>query len=114
MEYVLGGIILFIIFRKLTAPKVEHINMTRVHEMLKEKKVKRQFIDVRTPGEFNGNKVKGFKNIPLQGLKGKLDLISKDEPVVLICASGARSMNAARVLNKAGYNQLINVKGGIR
>lgn len=114
MEYVIGAIVLYMIYRKITAPKVEHINMNKVHEMLKEKNVKRQFIDVRTAGEFNSNKIKGFKNMPLPSLKNKLEMISKEEPIVLMCASGSRSMRAARVLSKAGYKNLINVKGGIK
>lgn len=114
MAYIIGIVVLFIIFRKLTEPKVEHINMDQLNGMLKEKGVKRQYIDVRTSGEFNGHKVKGFKNMPLQTLRNKLDQLSKEEPIVLICASGTRSMSAARVLKKAGYNSLINVKGGLR
>lgn len=112
MYYVIGLVVLFLVFRKITEPKVEHIDKTRLNELLKEKKGY-AFIDVRTSNEFNSNKVKGFKNVPLQGLRGKLDKLSTDDKIVLLCASGTRSMNAARILSKAGYKNLINVKGGL-
>lgn len=114
MIYIIGLIVLFLIYRKITAPKVVHVTINEVHDMLKDKKTKRQFIDVRTTDEFRGRKIKGFKNIPLQSLGSQLGQLSKDQPVVLMCASGSRSMSAARVLSKAGYTQLINVRGGIR
>ena len=102
----------FLIFRKVTEPKVSHIDQATLEIYLKDKK-KYQFIDVRTPNEFNSHKVKGFKNMPLQTLNKHLDKLSKDQAIVLLCATGSRSMNAARVLKKAGYDNLINVKGGL-
>ena len=114
MWYVIGAIAIFMIYRKITAPKVEHVSVEEVHNMMKDKSVKRHFVDVRTSGEFNSHKIKGFKNIPLQSLRNKLDVLDPEKPVVLMCASGSRSMSAARVLSKAGYKKLINVRGGIR
>lgn len=112
MYYIIGAIIIWMIFRKLTAPKVTNISGVELNELLKEKKGY-HFIDVRTSGEFNSNKVKGFKNIPLQSIGNKLDKLPKEETIVLMCASGSRSMRAARILDKAGYKNLINVRGGI-
>lgn len=112
MIYVVGIIVLFILYRKFTAPPVEHVTVSDVHKMLKEKKIK-QYLDVRTAEEFNSHKIKGFKNVPLQSLRNKLDQFKKDEAIVVMCASGSRSMSAARVLHKAGYEKIINVKGGI-
>lgn len=60
-------------------------------------------IDVRTPGEFSSDHVKGSKNIPLQSIRGEVDKIRKmNKPVVVCCASGMRSAQAASILNKAG------------
>lgn len=112
MIYIFGAIILYLLIRKVTEPKVEHINFETLKSMMKEKK-KYFFIDVRTPGEYAGQKVKGFKNIPLQNIGQSLDKIPKDMAIVLLCATGARSMRAARILNRAGYKNLINVKGGL-
>lgn len=73
----------------------------------------KQFIDVRTPMEFQGQRIKPFKNIPLQALRSNIEKLDRDKEVVLICRSGARSMRAARILKRAGFTQLTNVVGGI-
>lgn len=93
--------------------KVQQINREKVEEFIKDKSVKRQFIDVRSPMEFKSNKVKGFRNIPLDSLKTRIGELDQDQPVVLICASGSRSFFAGRVLAKAGFSDVYNVKRGM-
>ena len=71
-----------------------------------------QFIDVRTPEEFNSGHAYRAKNIPLDTLGQNLDKLEKNEPVYLICQTGRRSMQAAKMLNEAGYPQTISIAGG--
>lgn len=52
-------------------------------------------------------------NIPLAGITIEADKISKDIPVVMQCRSGARSAAAILQLEKLGYTNTINLKGGI-
>ncbi|MCB9262282.1 MAG: rhodanese-like domain-containing protein [Flavobacteriales bacterium] len=60
-------------------------------------------LDVRTPGEYNGGHGKGSKNIPLDQLQKKIDMIKKwDKPVITCCASGMRSAGAAALLKRNG------------
>jgi rhodanese-related sulfurtransferase len=60
-------------------------------------------IDVRTPGEFQGGHVAGSKNYPLQDLPNKVDELKKiNKPLVLCCASGNRSGQAAGFLKSRG------------
>lgn len=106
-------VVVFTIYKKLTAPKVTMITKNQLNELMLDKKNKRSYIDVRTAEEFNQKKIKGFKNIPLQLLNKRTNEIDKASPVVLLCASGSRSMQAARILSKLGYSDLINVRGGI-
>lgn len=35
-----------------------------------------------------------------------------DTPILLLCRSGQRSLDAAHALAQAGYTQLINIEGG--
>ncbi|MFT6397187.1 MAG: rhodanese-related sulfurtransferase [Bradymonadia bacterium] len=62
-----------------------------------------QLLDVRTPGEFSGGHIDGAVNIPVQELSGRLGELSQAQPVVVYCRSGARSSNAARSLQAAGF-----------
>ncbi len=60
-------------------------------------------VDVRTPGEFMGGRVSGSINIPLQEIEQRIDEIkSLEKPLILCCASGARSGQAANFLNSRG------------
>ncbi len=93
--------------------KIEQIDKAQLDAFMNDKSIKRQYIDVRSPGEFQSNKIKGFKNIPVESIKQRLNEIDTDQPVVLICASGSRSFFAGRVLSKAGYTEIYNVQRGI-
>jgi rhodanese-related sulfurtransferase len=73
----------------------------------------KQYIDVRTPGEFKGRAIKGFKNIPLNQLSNKAASLSKEKEVYVICQSGMRSANAAKVLKSLGFQKITNIKGGM-
>ncbi len=71
-----------------------------------------KIIDVRTKGEFEDEAYPGAINIPLNVLMTKLDELGpKDGPIVLYCASGARSAQAARLLKQAGYLDVVNAGG---
>jgi phage shock protein E len=71
-----------------------------------------KIIDVRTPGEFVDESYPGAVNIPLNVLPAKLgELGPKDKPIVLYCASGARSAQAARLLKQEGFADVVNAGG---
>ncbi|GAU79954.1 rhodanese-like domain-containing protein [Fusibacter sp. 3D3] len=103
----------YFVFKKLAEPKVDKINGETLNQMLKDKTIKRQFIDVRTQSEFKSNNIKGFRNMPLQSLSSRAKEIDKEKPVVLMCASGHRSMQAAKILKRLGIVTIVNLSGGL-
>jgi len=80
---------------------------------VKEKiKAGARIVDVRTPGEFAEESYPGAKNIPLAALAARMgELEPKDKPVLLYCASGARSAQGARILAAAGFTDVVNAGG---
>ncbi len=71
-----------------------------------------RIIDVRSPGEFRDGAYPGAVNIPLATLPARMmELGPKDQPIVLYCASGARSGQAARILKQAGFTDVVNAGG---
>jgi phage shock protein E len=68
-------------------------------------------VDVRTEAEFRGGAYPGAMNVPLGELSSRLARIPKEKPVVVYCASGARSAMAARILRRAGYADVSNAGG---
>jgi rhodanese-related sulfurtransferase len=112
LNYILFGlIILFIAQRFIPAKGVKNISTQELKGELKDKK--KQFIDVRTQGEFNGYHIPGFKNVPLHQLTQETDKLSKDKEVIVICQSGMRSQKASKILVKSGFKHVTNVKGGV-
>lgn len=72
-----------------------------------------QLIDVRSPAEVAQGGIRGSENMPLHLLPIKAADISKDRPAVFICRSGARSAQACAFLAARGYEQVINLRGGV-
>lgn len=67
-------------------------------------------VDVRSPGEFAGGHVPGAINVPVNELGRRIqELGATDKPVVVYCASGARSASAAQALRRAGFADVLDV-----
>lgn len=72
-----------------------------------------QLVDVREDFEAQIVSLPGAELIPLGSLDSSLDRIRTDVPVVVYCHLGGRSAQAARVLRRAGYDNVIDLLGGI-
>lgn len=68
-------------------------------------------IDVREPFEFEAGHVPGADLIPMQSVPQHVDRLPTDKPVYVICASGNRSLTAARFLRQSGI-EAYSVAGG--
>jgi rhodanese-related sulfurtransferase len=68
-------------------------------------------LDVRTPQEFAGGHLANAVNIPVEELEARLSEIPMGQPVVVYCRSGNRSADAASILNRAGYTQVLDLGG---
>ncbi|MGG4491514.1 rhodanese-like domain-containing protein [Metabacillus idriensis] len=111
-NYILIGLLLlFIIKRFIPVKGIKSISAEQLKSELKNRN--KQLIDVRTPGEFKGNHLKGFTNIPIHQLTQKANQLSKDKEVIVICQSGMRSQKASKTLKKLGFKEVTNVKGGM-
>jgi rhodanese-related sulfurtransferase len=113
VNYIIIALFLFLIIKRMIPAKgVRNISTAELKSELKDHS--KQFIDVRTPGEFKGNSIRGFKNLPLHQLSQKAEKeLSKDKEVIVICQSGMRSQKATKILKKLGFSQVTNVKGGM-
>lgn len=79
-------------------------------ELAEKLKDKNKLIDVRSRDEYRVGHIPRAENIELNKIanyKGKTD-----QPIYVICQSGARSSQAVRILQQKGY-QAINVRGGM-
>ncbi|MFI7245940.1 rhodanese-like domain-containing protein [Streptomyces qinglanensis] len=79
---------------------------TRLHELT--------VIDVRTPGEYAGGHLPGALNVPLDQIRRALPDIRRAADrgdILVVCASGARSESACRVLAENGI-ETATLSGG--
>ena len=70
-------------------------------------------LDVRTVKEYGRGHLEGFRNIPVDELRERLDEVERGKPVYVICQSGLRSYIACRILSGCGY-EAYNFAGGFR
>ena len=73
-------------------------------------------VDVCDPAEFAAGHVGGAKNVPLGELEAKLPGMVKNKalPLILVCATGARSGRAVAIAKKLGYEQAQSLGGGLK
>lgn len=74
-----------------------------------------RLLDVRTPGEYEAVHIHGAYNVPLDtlGEHGEEIRATVNEPVVLVCQSGARARRAEEALRSAGMPNLHVLDGGV-
>jgi molybdopterin/thiamine biosynthesis adenylyltransferase/rhodanese-related sulfurtransferase len=71
-------------------------------------------VDVREPHEVALAALPGSLKIPLGRLKESLDALPRTGALVVHCRSGARSAQAVRILQEAGFENARNLAGGIQ
>ncbi|WP_411343110.1 rhodanese-like domain-containing protein [Paenibacillus sp. WLX1005] len=74
---------------------------------------KLQLIDVREDEEVSQGMIEGAQHIPMGQIPTRLDEISSDTEVVLICRSGYRSERVREYLSENGYDNCLNMSGGM-
>ena len=70
-------------------------------------------VDVRETAELGLSRIEGALHIPMSQLDQRRDEIPRDQPVVIFCRAGIRSLKAITELQAAGYSNLTNMLGGI-
>ena len=91
---------------------IDFVEATEFADRVKNQKL--FVIDVRKPGEFQSEHVKDAINIPLDFLNLHMAEIPKEGEVYLHCAGGYRSMIAASILKARGWDNLIDIRGGLK
>jgi rhodanese-related sulfurtransferase len=92
----------------------QDLNAKQFYEMMqKEKNV--IILDVRTAQEYQEGHISNAINIPVQILGQQLDKLNnfKDKKILVYCRSGHRSAIASQILDRAGFKNVYNLKGGL-
>ena len=73
-------------------------------------------VDVREASEWEQGHVPGASHVSKSYIEQQIEGIApdRDQPVVLYCAGGVRSLFAAQTLVDMGYTDVVSVKGGFQ
>jgi len=70
-------------------------------------------IDVRQHPEIAAGTVPGAAAVPLHTLPIRLNDLSRQQKLVMVCRSGARSAQACMFLAQQGFDEVYNLRGGM-
>lgn len=110
------GIIMFNIFNKSNKETGSTMSIDISTEEFKEKRAETEgiIIDVRTQGEYDeGHLAETDHQYDLMNgeFQSQLENLDKEETYYLYCRTGNRSGQAARIMKKAGFENVYNVGG---
>jgi len=95
--------------------ELSNINEISYKELLQKIKEGGILIDVRTKQEFLEGHLDGAILIPYYEIRKRIVNIipNKKQVILLYCQNGGRSIKAYESLNKIGYTNIYNLKGGL-
>jgi rhodanese-related sulfurtransferase len=70
-------------------------------------------LDVREPWEFELARIEGSTFIPMSELEGRFTELDPASETVVICHHGNRSSYVAQALGRAGFENVLNLDGGL-
>jgi rhodanese-related sulfurtransferase len=70
-------------------------------------------LDVRSPDEVQRHRLPGSTFIPLGALRGRLDELPRDKPIIAFCEISLRGYEAALILRAAGFADVRVMDGGL-
>jgi len=110
---ILTLIIVWMLWKRIIAPKLSGVKTISATDYMQMRRDPHILVDVRQPGEWASGHPTTAIHIPLGEIANRMHEISRDKPVIVICASGNRSAMAATKLAKGGVQQVYNFSGGM-
>jgi rhodanese-related sulfurtransferase len=71
------------------------------------------FLDVREHSELAICRIEGALHIPMSEVPERHEALPKEAPLVILCHHGMRSLNVVQFLEAKGFENVINLAGGI-
>jgi hydroxyacylglutathione hydrolase len=109
--YLEGGIAAWI-RANLPVQQTSRVTADQLHQLLSEDEHGIQVVDVRRSMEWDGGHVASARHKPLDHLSNLLGDLDRTRPVAVYCKGGYRSSIAASLLERAGFEQVLDVTGG--
>jgi hydroxyacylglutathione hydrolase len=90
---------------------LDQVTTSNLYEKIDDNNI--QVLDVRGKSEYDGAHIPNAENIHAGYIVDRMEEVPKDKKVVVHCESGDRSSIAASLLQSKGFDNIINLTGGI-
>ena len=81
--------------------------------ILRNKNKDAVFLDVREHSELAICRIEGALHIPMGEVPERHEALPRDAPLIVLCHHGMRSLNVVQYLETKGFQNAINLAGGI-
>ena len=100
---------------KQVTQKFSRLSPAGAVQLMNDEEDKVLILDVREPAETAGGKIAKATQIPVGSIDQRLSELEKHrgKQVIVYCKTGTRSGIACKALNKAGFDRVHNMTGGI-
>lgn len=95
------------------ANAIKEIDAVELAQWVQDASHKLRVIDVRQMQEIAAGTVPRAEALPLHMLPAKVHELSREEKLVVVCRSGARSAQACLFLQQQGFPEVYNLRGGM-
>lgn len=92
---------------------IKEIDAPELAQWVSETNQNVRVIDVRQMNEIAAGTVPRAEAVPLHTLPIKVNELNREEKLVFICRSGARSAQACMFLQQHGFENVFNLRGGM-
>ncbi|MBZ0299906.1 MAG: rhodanese-like domain-containing protein [Anaerolineae bacterium] len=82
------------------------------YQQHRENRFPHLLLDVRESWEYALGHMPDAVNIPLNDLPDHLEELPRDQPIVVVCEHGIRSVYGAQYLAQVGFEGIYNLLGG--
>ena len=117
-QWALFGAFMFVTFllmRNFLATSmsgIKHVDVNGAIRMMNQNAV---VVDVRLENEFKNGHIQGARLMPVGVLESRLKELeeAKSSEIIICCQTGNRSLRAAQILKKHGFESVYNLSGGM-
>ncbi len=70
-------------------------------------------LDVREPWEYEAARIEGSTLVPMREMETRFGELDPSAETVVICHHGTRSAFITQLLDRAGFDNVLNLEGGV-
>lgn len=92
---------------------IKEVEVAELNNMIESGEKTLRVIDVRQPAEIAAGTVPNAEAMPMHTIPLRMSELKKEDKLVLVCRSGARSAQACAFLQQQGFEEVYNLRGGM-